>query len=113
MSAVATSSDKQFSIRTGTKQDCPTVLDFIKQLAEYEKEPDAVKATVETLEKNVFEKGYAEVLIAEQHKEGETTPVGMALVSLIPFLAQSWVIFTNAILLVAMTVLLLVLHMDF
>ncbi|KIS70364.1 uncharacterized protein UMAG_01533 [Mycosarcoma maydis] len=79
MSTLATSADKQFVIRRGTKQDCPAILDFIQQLAEYEKEPDAVKATVETLEENVFNKGYAEVLIAEQHHDASVTPVGMAL----------------------------------
>lgn len=79
MSVLVTSSDKQFVIRRGTKADCPVILDFINQLAEYEKEPDAVKATVSTLEQNVFEKNYAEVLIAEQHDNSSVTPVGMAL----------------------------------
>ena len=32
------------------------------------------------LQENVFNKGYAEVLIAEQHSEMSITPVGMALV---------------------------------
>lgn len=32
------------------------------------------------LEENVFNKGYAEVLIAEQHKDSSIVPVGMALV---------------------------------
>lgn len=79
MSALATSSDKQFVVRRGTEEDCPVILDFIQQLADYEKEPDAVKATVQTLEENVFNKGYAEVLIAEQHQGSSVTSVGMAL----------------------------------
>ncbi|GAC96443.1 acetyltransferase [Pseudozyma hubeiensis SY62] len=79
MSVLVTSSDKQFVIRRGTKADCPVILDFINQLAEYEKEPDAVKATVSTLEQNVFDKNYAEVIIAEQHDSSSVTPVGMAL----------------------------------
>ncbi|ETS62771.1 hypothetical protein PaG_02513 [Moesziomyces aphidis] len=82
MAALATSADKQFTIRQGTKADCAIVLDFIQQLADYEKEPDAVKATVQTLEENVFNKGYAEVLIAEQHdSDSSSAPVavGMAL----------------------------------
>ncbi|KAJ9478379.1 Acetyltransferase [Pseudozyma hubeiensis] len=79
MSVLVTSSDKQFVIRRGTKADCPVILDFINQLAEYEKEPDAVKATVSTLEQNVFDKNYAEVIIAEQHDNSTVTPVGMAL----------------------------------
>lgn len=36
------------------------------------------------LQENVFDKGYAEVLIAEQHHESSVTPVGMALVRLTP-----------------------------
>ncbi|SNX83366.1 related to n-acetyltransferase [Melanopsichium pennsylvanicum] len=80
MTILTTSADKQYVIRRGTKADCPAILDFIQQLADYEKEPDAVKATVATLEENVFNKGYAEVLIAEQHLEGScATHVGMAL----------------------------------
>lgn len=79
MSALVTSSDKQFVVRRGTKDDCPAILDFIQQLADYEKESDAVKATVQSLEENVFEKGYAEVLIAEQHQDSSVTSVGMAL----------------------------------
>ncbi|SOV04265.1 related to n-acetyltransferase [Ustilago sp. UG-2017a] len=105
MSALVTSSDKEFVIRRGGKEDCPAILDFVRttiplavghgalgrltmnfsipqqiqQLADYEKEPDAVKATVETLEENVFNKGYAEVVIAEQHKDCSVVSVGMVL----------------------------------
>ncbi|SYW82366.1 related to n-acetyltransferase [Ustilago bromivora] len=105
MSALVTSSDKEFVIRRGGKEDCPAILDFVRttiplavghgalgrltmnfsipqqiqQLADYEKEPDAVEATVETLEENVFNKGYAEVLIAEQHKDCSVVSVGMVL----------------------------------
>ena len=32
MSALATSSDKQFVIRRGTKDDCPAILDFVRSL---------------------------------------------------------------------------------
>ena len=38
------------SIRVAERKDCPIILKFIKELAEYEKEPDAVEATVEILE---------------------------------------------------------------
>ncbi|KAJ1038232.1 hypothetical protein NDA10_003499 [Ustilago hordei] len=79
MSAFVTSSNKELVIRKGGKEDCAAILDFIQQLADYEKEPDAVKATVETLEENVFNKGYAEVLIAEQHKDCSVVSVGMVL----------------------------------
>lgn len=75
MSALVTSSDKELVIRRGGKEDCAAILDFVRttiplavghgalgrltmnfsipqqiqQLADYEKEPDAVKATVETV----------------------------------------------------------------
>lgn len=33
MSALATSADKQFTIRQGTKADCATVLDFVSPVS--------------------------------------------------------------------------------
>ncbi|EPQ26539.1 uncharacterized protein PFL1_05861 [Pseudozyma flocculosa PF-1] len=68
-----------YSVRPATVNDVAAILDFIKQLALYEKEPDAVEATEETLRRNVFEKKYAEVLIAEEEVAGTEKPVGMAL----------------------------------
>jgi GNAT superfamily N-acetyltransferase len=44
-----------FSIREATKNDMPRVLELITELAIFEKEPDAVEVTVETLIKNGFE----------------------------------------------------------
>lgn len=41
-------------IRKGRKEDMPAVLELIKELAEFEKEPDAVITTVETLEQEGF-----------------------------------------------------------
>jgi GNAT superfamily N-acetyltransferase len=41
-------------IRKGQKQDMPAVLDLIKELAIFEKEPEAVVVTVEDLEKDGF-----------------------------------------------------------
>lgn len=41
-------------IREATKQDMPQVLDLIKELAIFEKEPDAVVTTVADLEKEGF-----------------------------------------------------------
>lgn len=38
-----------FTIRNATKHDMPAVLDLIVELAVFEKEPDAVEATVESL----------------------------------------------------------------
>lgn len=41
-------------IRKGKKEDMPAVLELIKELAVFEKEPDAVEVTVEILEKEGF-----------------------------------------------------------
>lgn len=45
-----------FSIRQATKNDMPQVLQLIKALAEFEKEPDAVEVTVKDLEEDGFGK---------------------------------------------------------
>ena len=42
------------SIRTGTKQDLPRVLDLVKELALYERAPHEVTNTVERMEKDGF-----------------------------------------------------------
>lgn len=42
------------NIRKGTKQDMSSVLNLIKELAAFEKEPDAVVVTVEDLERDGF-----------------------------------------------------------
>lgn len=42
------------NIREAVKEDMPAVLELIKELAIFEKEPDAVITTVETLEKEGF-----------------------------------------------------------
>ncbi len=63
-------------IRIATIADYPTILDFIEQLAAYEKLSHEVVATCSALEKTLFgEKPSAEVLIAEY----ATQPVGFAL----------------------------------
>ncbi len=43
-----------FTIRKATKDDMPRVLTLIKQLAEFEKEPDAVLVTVQDLQNDGF-----------------------------------------------------------
>ena len=43
-----------FTIRTGEKKDMPAVLKLIKELAHFEKEPNAVIVTVNDLEKDGF-----------------------------------------------------------
>ena len=44
-----------FSIRKATETDMPRTLELIKELAVFEKEPNAVEVTVEDLIKNGFE----------------------------------------------------------
>jgi GNAT superfamily N-acetyltransferase len=64
------------TIRTATAQDVPLILSFIRQLAEYERLLDAVKATEEALRATLFgPTPVGEVLIAEDGG----TPVGFAL----------------------------------
>ena len=64
-----------FTYRTAREQDVPLILEFIRQLALYEKMLDEVVATEEILREWIFEKGKAEVIFAlEGDKE-----VGFAL----------------------------------
>ena len=51
-----------FAFRYATKEDCPLILTFIKELAEYEGMLDEVVATEEVLEDWVFNKQKAEVI---------------------------------------------------
>jgi len=65
-----------FIIRPATRDDCPTILAFIKHLAEYEKLAHEVVATEERLQTSLFgEHPSAEVIIAEYRGK----PVGFAL----------------------------------
>lgn len=43
-------------IRKSKKEDLPQILELIQELAEFEKEPDAVEVTIEDLEKEGFGK---------------------------------------------------------
>jgi GNAT superfamily N-acetyltransferase len=64
------------TIRPATERDVPLILSFIRQLAEYERLLDAVKATEEALRATLFgPKPVGEVLIAQDG----ATPVGFAL----------------------------------
>jgi GNAT superfamily N-acetyltransferase len=66
----------KFQIKPATKKDIPTILLFIKKLAEYEKLPNEAKATKKDLEKTMFGKRkYAECIIGFEGK----VPVGFAL----------------------------------
>ena len=51
-------------IRTGEKADIPAIYDLVVELAIYEKEPDAVTATLEDYH-NDFEEGIFKTLVAE------------------------------------------------
>ena len=52
-------------IRYAGVEDVPVILDFVRGLAAYEKLEDQVVATEELLREWIFEKGKAEVLLAE------------------------------------------------
>ena len=66
---------KGFEIRTATEADVPVILGLIRDLAEYERAPDAVVATESGLREVLFgTKPSAEVLLALE----ETGPVGFA-----------------------------------
>jgi GNAT superfamily N-acetyltransferase len=63
------------NIRPATKQDIPAILQMIKDLAEYEKEPDAVENTEAMLEETLFgnnPRAFAEII-------EEDEPVGIAI----------------------------------
>ena len=61
--------------RFATKQDCSLILDFIKQLAEYEEMLDEVVATEELLNEWLFDKKVAEVIFVLE----DDVEVGFAL----------------------------------
>lgn len=64
-----------FSLRLATVQDTALILEFIKELADYEKMSDQVVATEELLHDTLFEQKKAEVLIGEY----QGNPVAFAL----------------------------------
>ncbi|KAK9476260.1 acyl-CoA N-acyltransferase [Lipomyces japonicus] len=64
-------------IRRATAADIPHILGFIRELAEYENEPDKVLATEDLLAETLFgSTQYAKVLIAQ---DDDGTPTGFAL----------------------------------
>lgn len=66
---------KDFEIRTTTEADVPVILRLIRELAEYEREPNAVVATEAGLREVLFGRNRAaEVLLALENGE----PVGFA-----------------------------------
>ncbi|KAH8829389.1 acyl-CoA N-acyltransferase [Flagelloscypha sp. PMI_526] len=69
-----------YHIRPATVDDIKTLLDLITELAVYEKSPELVKATPELMRKNIFEKGYAQALLAfEGTLENPGQALGVAL----------------------------------
>ncbi len=66
---------ENFKIRFAEESDVKLILDFIKELADYEKLLHEVVATEEILRESLFERNAAEVIIAEYKGE----PIGFAL----------------------------------
>lgn len=64
-----------FKLRFAEISDVPLILDFIKELADYEKMLHEVEATEEILKESLFERRSAEVVIGEY----ESKPVAFAL----------------------------------
>ena len=65
-----------FVIRNAGVDDCQIILDFIKQLADFEKLSHEVVATADTLQDSLFgDRAYAQVLLGEYQE----TPVAYAL----------------------------------
>jgi GNAT superfamily N-acetyltransferase len=66
----------QINIREGVKEDLPAVLNLVKELAIYEKEPDEVEVTLKELEEDGFGKNpIYKFFVAEENE----TILGMAL----------------------------------
>lgn len=68
-------SNERFKLRFADEEDVQLVLNFIKELAEYEEMLDEVVATEEVLHGSLFVKKAAEVIIGEY----DGKPVGFAL----------------------------------
>ena len=74
MKAILTKKEK-FTIRFATEKDVKLILEFIKELADYEKLLHEVVATEEILMESLFVRKAAEVVIAEYDEK----PIGFAL----------------------------------
>lgn len=66
---------EKFSIRFATREDVPLILNFVKELADYEHMLDEVVADEEIMAEWIFDKQKAEVIIGEE----DGSPVGFAL----------------------------------
>ena len=75
-----TSQTTPLHIREATPADVPEMLAFIRELAEYEREPHAAIATAEDLLRDGFgPRPVFQCLIAEWTEDGVTKPAAMAL----------------------------------
>lgn len=54
----------ELTFRDAKREDVPLILEFIRKLADYEKRLDEVIATEDELEKWIFDKNQAEVILA-------------------------------------------------
>jgi GNAT superfamily N-acetyltransferase len=71
---------ESLNLRPATPADVPQILAFIRDLATYEREPDAVHATEADLLRDGFgETKRFDCLIAELSESGVTIPAGFAL----------------------------------
>lgn len=59
----------EVKFRATTEKDIPVILDFIKQIAIYEKMLDKVVATEESLKESIFDNNRAEALLIEFNDE--------------------------------------------
>lgn len=75
MSTYISTNIENFKFRLAEEKDVPVILQFIKELAEYEKMSDDVVATEEILTESLFKRKAAEVIIGEYAGE----PVSFAL----------------------------------
>ena len=55
--------NKELTFRDAKRKDTPLILQFIKELADYEKMSDEVVADADTLETWIFDKQKAEVIL--------------------------------------------------
>jgi Sortase and related acyltransferases len=67
--------NENFRIRFAQDSDCALILEFIRELADYENMSDDVVATTDGLRETIFEKKQAEVIIGEENG----VPVAFAL----------------------------------